>query len=851
MKTKRGILNLAVLAAALLLAVAPAWSQTTESAYSTTSGGNWTTSSTWMCGQTATPCVPNNSSSNVYGVIVLAQPTSLSVAGGVLLDSSSSPTSVTVSTINVGNYQSSLQIQDGASLTTTGDLINNGLGVTSGNDPIEIGGVIVDSVGSGGSTLNVGGSFTNYGFFNVSAAYASIGIGGSTVNIVGMLTNSALVAIGNNTMVSASTVAVGSLSNTGSIELYGGYGAAIGTLALNGGSGTYDNASAGTITLIGGAISGVTGSEYLTNEGSITGNGSISDVQLYNTGSITMDPTAGGTLTITPNSGGFTTSGAVSVGWGDTLAVAGTNGTYTQTGVNGIVSGTQVNGGTLTVAGELSNDAATSIVSIENGGVVAAGSVDNFGAIVTGTALNDTGNNALNVTGAFTNEASGVLVLNASGDTVTAGSFNNSGGIVFISNGTSLNAGAYTQTGVSGIVNSGTQVYGGTLTVAGELSDAASSSRLSIENGGTVTAGSLDNFGAISTGIALNDTGNNTLNVTGAFTNEAGGQLYLNASNDAVTAGSFGNSGTVLMSNGTSLKAGAYTQTAGLTAVDGTLTVAGELSNDASSSLSIQMGGTANAGSVDNFGQIATGNDSADTGNNALNVAGGFTNEAGGQVSLQASGDKTTAGSFTNSGAVTLAAGTSLTVNSGGAYTQAAGSTDVDGTLIAPGGVNINGGALSGSGTVNGNVINGGTVAPGDPTTLTINGNYSQTADGTLVIDVSSATDYTMLDVTGNATLDGTVDFDFLGGYVPGANTTLAFLDVTGAVSGDFTGVDFSGIDCPSCSFNLTSLSLDTGSTSPTPTNAPEPSSLLLLGTALLGLAPLLRRRKKRQEVSA
>jgi PEP-CTERM motif len=271
-----------------------------------------------------------------------------------------------------------------------------------------------------------------------------------------------------------------------------------------------------------------------------------------------------------------------------------------------------------------------------------------------------------------------------------------------------------------------------------------------------------------------------------------------------------------------------------------TVNVSGNLANTSSGDIGIGVG-------ID-----ATG---------AVSVAG-TTNNAG-QIGL--SGVLKT-GNFSNSGFVGIAGlpgtgGALLTVSSGGSYTQTAGFTQVYGTLMAPS-VGVTGGTLYGSGAINGNVVSGGVVSPGGAdiydgvfspdletgTTLAINGNYSQNADGTLVIGISSATDYSVLDVSGKASLDGTVDFDFLNGYLPGANTDFAFLEA-GSVTGDFSALDFSalgftGVNCPSCTFNLSTLSLDTGSTPPSYGNrTPEPGTLILFGTGLLGLAALLRKK--------
>ena len=67
---------------------------------------------------------------------------------------------------------------------------------------------------------------------------------------------------------------------------------------------------------------------------------------------------------------------------------------------------------------------------------------------------------------------------------------------------------------------------------------------------------------------------------------------------------------------------------------------------------------------------------------------------------------------FNNSGSVEVQAGT-LSIN--GDYTQTAGSTALDGnTLAANGNVDIQGGSLSGPGSIKGNITNAGQVNPGN-----------------------------------------------------------------------------------------------------------------------------------------
>src|SRR5262249_2704391 len=131
----------------------------------------------------------------------------------------------------------------------------------------------------------------------------------------------------------------------------------------------------------------------------------------------------------------------------------------------------------------------------------------------------------------------------------------------------------------------------------------------------------------------------------------------------------------------------------------------------------------------------------------------------------------TAAGDFANQGWAVIGAGGRLTVS--GVYTQTDGTTTLEnGTLVAAL-VDLKGGYLNGYGTVQGNVQNAALVHVGtvDATgLLTIDGNYTQTAAGTLALRIGGplvGAEFDQLQVTGTAKLDGALGVSLLGGYVP------------------------------------------------------------------------------------
>jgi len=124
-----------------------------------------------------------------------------------------------------------------------------------------------------------------------------------------------------------------------------------------------------------------------------------------------------------------------------------------------------------------------------------------------------------------------------------------------------------------------------------------------------------------------------------------------------------------------------------------------------------------------------------------------------------------------------------------GANTYTGGTSIKRGVLQVDGSISSNtfvnwGGRLAGSGTVNGNVTNArGKISPGDalgePGVLTIGENYTQTAGGTLFIQIGGGNpgQVSVLDVQGNANLNGFLDPVLVNGFVPEIGQSFTFLN--------------------------------------------------------------------------
>jgi hypothetical protein len=148
-------------------------------------------------------------------------------------------------------------------------------------------------------------------------------------------------------------------------------------------------------------------------------------------------------------------------------------------------------------------------------------------------------------------------------------------------------------------------------------------------------------------------------------------------------------------------------------------------------------------------------------------------------------------------------------------YTQTAGTTTVNGTLTGSGApiLDLNGGNLYGTGTVNDAVVDAATITPGSATTtgkLQFNGTYAQNTGGALDVTIggtTAGTQYDQLNVSSTASLNGTLNIKLASGYTPAVGNTFDILNAS-SITGNFstvTGLSINGSE----HFTVTTVSGD------------------------------------------
>jgi T5SS/PEP-CTERM-associated repeat protein len=171
------------------------------------------------------------------------------------------------------------------------------------------------------------------------------------------------------------------------------------------------------------------------------------------------------------------------------------------------------------------------------------------------------------------------------------------------------------------------------------------------------------------------------------------------------------------------------------------------------------------------------------------------------------------------------------------------GGTLKDNGAVSANVINVlNAGTVGGSGTINGQLINGGKVSPNDPQTLTVKGDYQQLNGGLLQIAIAGKTmpEFDHLNVTGHIALDmgARLELDFINGFAPKTGDKFDFLHSGDPViAGDFSEVVITGL-APGFQFVVAPdgvgsfglVALNDGVS----TTVPEPSTITLLLLSVL-----------------
>ena len=199
-------------------------------------------------------------------------------------------------------------------------------------------------------------------------------------------------------------------------------------------------------------------------------------------------------------------------------------------------------------------------------------------------------------------------------------------------------------------------------------------------------------------------------------------------------------------------------------------------------------------GTIDNLGVFdiqGDGNVTPFSGSNTINNAGTFRKSAGEGTSSVGNGI-----AFNNTGTVEVLSGTLRIVN---AMSQTDGKISVVDSIFSPDQpLNIEGGRLEGTGTVDGDVTSSGIVSPGASAgTLTIDGTYTQTEAGTLEIELSgliAGDEHDVLSVTGAGELSGGLQVLLLDDYIPVQYDTFEIATFASR-TGEFATAEFARSD--------------------------------------------------------
>ena len=565
------------------------------------------------------------------------------------------------------------------------------------------------------------------------------------------------------------------------------------------GTGTLNIASGGTVSNAVGRVGGcdgcstsAVGTVTVSGAGTTWTNSAGLAIGASGTGQVTI---AGGGKVLTGPSGGF-------------LGVlAGATGTMTVTDPGSAWNISDQ----LTVGG-----AGSGMMIVQNGGTVtnAAGTIGfssgSIGAVSvtgTGSAWTSSGNVTVGLAGTGTLTVAGGGAVNVGGGTGTVVVANQAGSIGTLNIGAApgntavapgtLNAaavqfGAGTGTLTFNHTSSG-YVFAPTITGPGAVNVFAGTTIFTANNaytggttinGGTLSISSDASLGAPSGGLAF---GGGALQTTATFTtarpvtlNAGGGTFIPNVGTTLTLAGAVGGVGGLTMAGGgTLVLAGASSYSGGTTVNAGTLQLGLGASLFAGGALTVNGGIFNLNGNTQTVG--------------ALSGTGGTIALGAGTLTTNSSANTTLATQITGTGGLTKQGLGTLNLTGTNTYT---GPTSVmAGTLAVNGSLTSNvavgaAGTLGGNGTITGLVTNNGIIAPGNSIgTLTINGNFVQSAGSVYQVQVNPAGQSDRINTSGMATINGGMVQVQAQSGTYARNTTYTILNATGGVSGAYSSV--------------------------------------------------------------
>jgi|CXWL01.1.fsa_nt_gi hypothetical protein len=419
-----------------------------------------------------------------------------------------------------------------------------------------------------------------------------------------------------------------------------------------------------------------------------------------------------------------------------------------------------------------------------NGGFSTAGNLSLTAGAFTGAAAQVNGDvmwTGGRLDGTWEITAGKTLSINAGGGKYVNGTVTNKGtlgatdDLYFLNGNTLANQALYDFKGDANIYDGG---YNGNFVNSGTL-------RKSVGVGTSVV--SINGFS--NSGVVEAQTG--TINFTNGAVFNAGSQ-FAGAGQVVVSNGASFNGGFTTAGN-LNLAAGVHTGTGAVMNGDVNWT-SGRLDGNwevaAGKTLSINgAGGKYINGAVTNKGTIGAAGDLYFVNGNTLANQGLY--DLKGDFGLYDGGYN---GNFINSGTLLKSAGAGVSSVAGIGFSNTGVVDARTGTIQLPNNF-TNSGTLMGLGTLASNAIsNAGHVAPGaSPGTLTISGNFAQTAAGSFDVELGGSGGADLLLVGGTATLDGTLALSCWGACTYAVGDQIVILDSAGTLAGGFVAMTMSG----------------------------------------------------------